>query len=45
MVIPQIKIKKISAPVIMIQEQKLKLIIDVNIKRKLFGILINLGDK
>jgi len=44
MVIPLIKIKKISAPGTMIQEQKIKLIIDVNTKRKLFGKLINSGD-
>jgi len=44
MVIPLIKIKKISAPGTMIQEQKIKLIIDVNTKRKLFGKLINSDD-
>ena len=44
MVIPFIKIKKINAPGTMVQEQKIKLIIDVNTKRKLFGKLINSDD-
>ena len=44
LVIPFIKIKKINAPGTMIQEQKIKLIIDLNTKRKLFGKLINAGD-
>ena len=44
MVIPFIKIKKINAPGTMIQEQTIKLIIDLNTKRKLFGTLINSGD-
>ena len=44
MVIPFIKIKKINAPGTMVQEQKVKLIIDLNTKRKLFGKIINSGD-
>jgi hypothetical protein len=44
MIIPFNKIKKINFPGTMIQEQKIKLIIDVNTKRKLFGKLINSGD-
>ena len=44
MVIPFIKIKKINAPGTMIQEQKIKLIIDLNTKRKLFGKIINSDD-
>ena len=44
MIIPFIKIKKINAPGTMIQDQKIKLIIDLNTKRKLFGTLINAGD-
>ena len=43
-VIPFIKIRRIKAPGKMVQEQKIKLIIDVNTKRKLFGKLINSGD-
>ena len=43
-VIPFIKIRRIKAPGTMVQEQKIKLIIDVNTKRKLFGKLINSGD-
>ena len=41
MVIPFIKIKKINPPGTMVHEQKIKLIIDLNTKRKLFGKLIN----
>ena len=44
MIIPFNKIKKINFPGTMIQEQKIKLIIDLNTKRKLFGKLINSGD-
>ena len=44
MIIPFIKIKKINAPGTMVQEQTIKLIIDLNTKRKLFGTLINSGD-
>ena len=44
MVIPFIKIKKINPPGTMIQEQKIKLIIDLNTKRKLFGKITNSGD-
>ena len=44
MLIPFNKIKKITAPCTMIQEQKIKLIIDLNTKRKLFGKIINSGD-
>ena len=44
MVIPFIKIKKINPPGTLIQEQKTKLIIDLNTKRKLFGKITNSGD-
>ena len=44
MVIPFIKIKKINPPGSMTQEQKIKLIIDLNTKRKLFGKITNSGD-
>ena len=44
MIIPFAKIRKINPPGTMIQEQKIKLIIDVNTKRKLFGKLINTGE-
>ena len=41
MVIPFIKIKKINPPGTIVQQQKIKLIIDLNTKRKLFGKIIN----
>ena len=44
MIIPFIKIQKINAPGSMIQEQKIKLIIDLKTKRKLFGKIINSDD-
>ncbi len=44
MLIPFNKVKKITAPCTMIQEKKIKLIIDLNTKRKLFGKIINSGD-
>ena len=44
MIIPFIKIKQISPPGTMTQEQKIKLIIDSNTKWKLFGKISNFGD-
>ena len=44
LLIPLIKLKQINPPCTIIQEQKLKLIIDVKTKRKLFKTLINSSD-
>ena len=44
LLIPLIKLRQISPPCTIIQEQKLKLIIDVNTKRKLFKTLVTSSD-
>ena len=44
LLIPLVKLKSINPPYTIIHEQKLKLIIDVNTKRKLFKTLINTSD-
>ena len=44
LIIPLIKLRQINPPCTIIQEQKLKIIIDMNTKRKLFKTLINSSD-
>ena len=44
LLIPLIKLRQINPPCTIIQEQKLKLIIDVNTKRKLFKTLVTSSD-
>ena len=44
LIIPLIKLRQMNPPCTMIQEQKLKVIIDMNTKRKLFKTLINSSD-
>ena len=44
LLIPLIKLKQVNPPCTIIQEQKLKILIDTNTKRKLFKTLINSSD-